>query len=243
MSRPATGLLIVLLAGCGIGSSDSVEEFTAQELAELSQISPTTTTTDTSILGNDPPPTGSASDTGDVTAGDTGSTDRVRETPRPTSAAAATDDVELYFIDGSRLVPIEITLVSPVSPRQRLEALASGPDADDAEAGIRTAVPPDLVKGLRISGGEVTVDLDVAVLNTVESPDQLQMVAQIVLTLTGPMGFDAVRFTVGEQPAIVFRGDNSLSEAGESMARDDYDELLADRSSASQSPSTATSLP
>lgn len=228
MRRVALGL-ITFATACGIGSSDSVDEFTSEELAELSQLSPTTTTTTTSTVVVDTTERSDATvEVPDSVPPDSGPIDPPASvaTVPPTATTETTDDVELYFVDGSSLVPVKIALAAPVSPRSRLEGLAVGPNPDDLEAGIRTAVPPGLVDGLRISGDRVTVDLDVDVLNTVESPDQLQMVGQIVLTLTGPMGFDEVRFTVGDEPTRVLLGDTSLSEVGEWVARGDYQELL-----------------
>jgi hypothetical protein len=231
MRRVALGL-ITFATACGIGSNDSVDEFTSEELAELSQLSPTTTTTTTTVVGDTTAPADATVQVPDSVPPDSGLIDPPASaaTIAPTATTETTDDVELYFVDGSSLVPVKIALAAPVSPRSRLEGLAVGPDTDDLKAGIRTAVPPGLVDGLRISGDRVSVDLDVHVLNTVESPDQLQMVGQIVLTLTGPMGFDEVRFTIGDEPTRVLLGDTSLSEVGEWVARDDYRELLGDGS-------------
>lgn len=231
MRRVALGL-ITFATACGIGSSEAVDEFTSDDLAELSQLSPTTTTTTTSstVVVDTGAPSGATAEVPNSAPPDSGliAPPASVATVPPTAPTETTDDVELYFVDGSRLVAVEIALAAPVSPRSRLEGLAGGPNADDLEAGIRTAVPPGLVDGLRISGDRVSVDLDVDVLNTVESLDQLQMVGQIVLTLTGPMGFDEVRFTVGGKPTRVLLGDTSLSEVGEWVARDDYRELLGD---------------
>lgn len=245
MKRLVVGLLAVGVTACGIGSSESVDEIEPEELAGLSEtplaststiLTATESTAPSALTVEAPPsmPPASAA---------------VESTEHPSTSAPAaattepTDDVELYFIDGSQLVPSQIALTLPVSRRDHLEGLAIGPDSDDAEAGIRTAVPPGLVDGLLIKGNRITVDLDVDVLNTVESPDQLPMVGQIVLTLTGPMGFDEVRFTVDDRPTQVFLGDTSLSETDEWVTRSDYEELLDDARPASPSTVAVTSSP
>ena len=246
MKRTLVGLLVVGVTACGIGSSDSVDEIEPDELAGLSetQLAVTTSVAPASSTDATGPPVLTA-ETAPSMAPDSGTfvSSEPLTTPAPPVATEPTDEVEVYFIDGSQLVVADIDLPSPVSRREHIEGLAVGPDADEAEAGIRTVVPPGLIDGLLISADRVTVDLDVDVLNTVESPDQLPMVGQIVLTLTGPMGFDAVRFTVGDQPTRVFLGDNSLSDRDEWVTRDDYEELLDEARSASASTVAATTSP
>lgn len=236
MRRVVVVLLVIVVAACGIDSSDSIEEITPEELDPLTQVSPTTTiTTTTIVVPQTSEPTDTTVKTQVSEPPDTGTVETPESSTTVTPASTtttttivATQDVELYFINGSQLVPVQIALPIPISPVRQLGGLAAGPLADDAEAGIRTAVPAELVAGLEIRGDRVTIDLDGEVLNGVESLDQLHMFGQIVLTLTGQLGFDEVRFMVDGEPARVFLGDNSLSEPGEIVTRHDYEELLED---------------
>jgi len=250
VTRQLGGALSALVVGlavvsCGITATDSVEEIGPEELAGLTQTDApaptgpieTDVAIETTTVGGaeTTTPAGDTHDSGPEPPGsDPAQTDATA--PPATSPVSAPADptipsesVEVYFIDGSRVAAFEIDLPRPVSLIDHLAGLAVGPDPHDAEAGVRTAVPDGLVSSMRIRGAEVTVDLDGAVLNGVEPPDQVQLFGQIVLTLTGPMGFEAVMFTVDGRPARVFRDDNSLSEAGQGVTRPDYEDLLAPR--------------
>ena len=243
MNRVAVALLMVTVSGCGIGSSDSVDEIEPEELAGLSETSPRSATTVVTETTAPPAPTeetppSAPPDSGTVEAPETSMTSA------PTVATTvSTEDVGLYLVDGSKLVLVEIPIPAPVAALRHLRGLSEGPNPEDAKAGIRTAVPPGLVHRVRIRGERITVDLDEDVFNTVESPDQLQMVGQIVLTATGPMGLEEVTFTAGGKPVTVFRGDNSVSDPSEVFTRDDYAELLEDGPSSSGSAVGETSTP
>ena len=49
-----------------------------------------------------------------------------------------------------------------------------------------------------------------------------------MLTLTRLPGIDSVLFTVGGDPLPVFQRNDELTEPGEPVTREDYEELLAD---------------
>jgi spore germination protein GerM len=52
--------------------------------------------------------------------------------------------------------------------------------------------------------------------------------AQIVLTLTNLPGIVNVLFTIDGDPLRVFQRNDELTEPGEPVTREDYEELLAD---------------
>lgn len=226
VSTAVAAALLGLLAGCGFSSTDTVEEFRPEELAALDDTTTTATTTtepvpETGPAETPPPP----SDESPVVSGVAPSP---ATTTGPPPSTAATADVTLYFISGSQLVAVDVPIEEPFGERRVLDALAAGPPAAEFAAGIRTAVPADLIRAVRIAGDQVVVDLNGDLLRSIESDAQRPMIAQIVLTLTGTDGFDGVLFTTDGEPLRVYRRDNALSERGEPVTRRDYEELLAD---------------
>src|SRR5688572_27047464 len=140
----AAATLALALLGCGIGSSDTVEELRPDELAAPDQ----TSTTSTTVPDSTEPLESSPGSIVPTTLG-----------PEPTTTVP-TDDVTLYFIDGSQLVPVPTALPVGVRARGILNALAVGPPPDEFEAGIRNAVPTGLVRGTRQSGHRIAVDFN-----------------------------------------------------------------------------------
>jgi spore germination protein GerM len=199
------------LGACGIGSSDTVEEIQPDELAVLDPTSSTSTTMPDSV-----PPVESTP----------GSVELVTTTIGGTTTTVATEDVPLYFISGSQLMSIATPVPLPLEERRILDALASGPPAAELEAGIRNAVPLDLVRGVRQVGHRITIDLRGDVFRGIDSDDQRLTVAQIVLTMTDVPGIDEVVFTTDGEPLRVYQRDNELTEPGEPVTSADYVELL-----------------
>ena len=111
-----------------------------------------------------------------------------------------------------------------------MDALGVGPPPDEFEAGVRTAVPPDLVTRLRKSPPAylITVDLDSELFRGIDSENQRYVVARIVLTLTRLPGIDRVLFTIDGEPLRVYQRNNELTEPGEPVSCEDYEELLAE---------------
>ena len=132
----------------------------------------------------------------------------------------------MFFVSGSRVVPIPRLLLSPASAPQVVAALVEGvPDIDEA-AGLRSALPFGLSIDVSVERGVATVDLDPTFLLVVSGSEQRLAVAQIVLTLTRRAGIGQVTFTSDSQPINVPRGGGDLTAPGESVACDDYDNLL-----------------
>ena len=199
------------LGACGIGSSDTVEELQPDDLAALDQ----TSTTSTTVPDTEPPV---------ETAGPVEVTTTTLDT---TTSTVATTDVMLYFINGSQLVGVETPAPLPLEERRILAALAAGPPPEEFEAGLRNAVPVDLVRRTRQVGHRITVDLRGEPFRSIDSEDQRLVVAQIVLTLTDQPAIAEVLFTTDGEPLRVYQRDNELTDPGEPVTRDDYEELLA----------------
>lgn len=146
--------------------------------------------------------------------------------PSTTTTDLAVESVDVFFVSGSRVVPIPRLLLSPASPPQVVAALAEGvPDIDEA-AGLRSALPIGLAIDVSVERGVATVDLDPTFLLAVSGSEQRLAIAQIVLTLTRRAGIGQVTFTSDSQPITVPRGGGDLTTPDESVACDDYDNLL-----------------
>lgn len=225
----AATLAVVVLSGCGIGSTDAVEELQPEDLAALDQTTTSTTTTTIEIaIATEPEDT--TPESVESVPPDSGAVESsaVTTTDAPTSSTVVTETVTLFFVEGSRLVAVDVEVEVPAELRRQLDALGAGPPPDEFEAGIRTDVPPDLVNRLERWPDGITVDLNSELFNGVESENQRTMVAQIVLTLTAQPDIDKVLFTLDGEPLRVYQRDNVLSEPGEPVTEEDYEELLAD---------------
>ena len=69
------------------------------------------------------------------------------------------------------------------------------------------------------------------------------MIGQIVLSLTDWPGIDRVDFTLDGEPMQVFLEDNTLSQPGAAVGRDDYAVLLAGDPARTVESSSATTEP
>ena len=215
-------LLTCLVAGCGIGTTDTVEEVEPGELAALDQTSTTSTTT--------VPPADTIPETSVATVDTAPQISGPVDSAPETTVAEPTELVTLYFVNGSEIVPVPTPVAAPAAERRILGALGLGPPPAEFEAGIRTAVPPDLVIGLRKSSSQalVTVNLSGELFDGIESDNQRYVVAQIVLTLTRLPGIENVLFTIDGDPLRVYQRNNELTEPGEPVSCEDYEELLAE---------------
>ena len=112
--------------------------------------------------------------------------------------------------------------MSPADPSSVLSLLAQGPTNAETDAGLRTALVPDLAQIIEIDGELVTVDLD-AEFNALAPTEQLLALAQITFTMTQIAAINNVEFLVAGQPASVPRGDGSSTDGPVSPV--DYDDL------------------
>ena len=146
--------------------------------------------------------------------------------PSTTTTNLPVEQADLFFVSGSRVVPIPRLLLSPASAPQVMAALVEGvPDIDEA-AGLRSALPAGTAFDVAVERGVATVDLDPTFLLVVSGAEQRLAIAQIVLTLTRRAGIGQVSFTSDSQPINVPRGGGDLTTPGEPVACDDYDNLL-----------------
>lgn len=193
-----------LTVACGVPTSSSsrpVDPAAIPEQFTATTVPPTTSTSTTTTMVEPPPST-------------------------TTTTTLPVEEVQIFFVSGSRIVPVPRLLLSPASAPQVLAALSEGiPDIDEA-AGLRTALPSGLVIDVIVERGVATVDLDPAFTLLVAGSEQRLAVAQIVLTLTRRAGIGQIVFSSGAEPIAVPRGRGDLTEPGELVACDDYDNLL-----------------
>lgn len=195
--------VLVVLSACGVPTSSSsrpVDPDAIPEQFTATTVLPTTTSSSTTTTVVPPPST--------------------------TTTNLPVEQVDVFFVSGSRVVPIPRLLLSPASAPQVVAALVEGvPDIDEA-AGLRSALPIGLTIDVSVERGVATVDLDPTFLLVVSGSEQRLAIAQIVLTLTRRAGIGQVSFTSDSQPINVPRGGGDLTTPGETVACDDYDNLL-----------------
>jgi spore germination protein GerM len=201
-----TAGLAVSLAACGLPGEGDLEEIDPADLVGLDQT--TTTSSTTSTTGAPTTTLGSA--------------------PIETTTTIATEQVTLYYLAGSQLVPVTQTLTRPASLQQVLLALEAGPPSGDLGVGLESLLPAGLTNQVTEVGGVATVDLNDEVFADIADADQRAAIAQIVLTLTERPGVGQVRFTLDDGTAelqVPKRG-GELSQPGEAVSELDFETLI-----------------
>lgn len=201
-------LTVSTVASCGVprvGEFQQIEDGQIPYgLAETTTTRPPTTTTSTT---RPPLPTTTA--------------------PAVTTTTLALQDVQLYFLTGLQLVPIQRSLASPATPSQVLAALVEGPPSGELGVGLRTALPPTDGIVVTLERGVATVDLPAGYVDQIAGTEQRRAIAQIVLTLSVLPRASLVVFEEAGEPLAVPRGRGDLSEPGEPVTFEDYEPLLS----------------
>lgn len=134
--------------------------------------------------------------------------------------------VNLFYVAGLQVVPIDRLLLSPASAAQVLAALAEGVPPGDTAAGLRSALPSGFIAEVVVERGIARVDLPPTFVTDVPGAEQRLAIAQIVLSLTRRAGIGQVLFTSGGQLQSVPRGRGDLTDPGGAVACEDYANLL-----------------
>ena len=144
-----------------------------------------------------------------------------------------TTPVPVYFIvrdgDVDRLTEVTREVAEPTMPAARIGALFSQPTADEADAGITSSIPADLVllqdPVLDEETGVLTIDLS-SELFDIQSAELTRAVAQIVFTVTQLTDVLKVRFLVeGEATPVP---DDDGVEKEDPVSKADYRSLDPD---------------
>ena len=133
--------------------------------------------------------------------------------------------IQVYFVTGDRLVARSRLVPSPGSLPEAVADLLAGPTGTESSAGIRTSIDPGTeLLSERVNKDRVVLDLSSAFANT-GGPDQILAIAQLVYTVTGVPGLDAVSFQLQGSPVAVPLADGTLVTAP--VKRGDYASLVA----------------
>jgi spore germination protein GerM len=153
--------------------------------------------------------------------------------PEATTTTIPTQAVPVYYVVNGRLQPVVRQLPLPVATQTVADNLDAGPLPQEQAAGVRSALPPNSLGTVTVTGGVATVDLAPSVVTPTASTEQLPVpnvdqplaFGQIVLTLTSLPGIGQVRFTVGSQPQGALAADGSLIDGP--VSADNYASLRA----------------
>ena len=131
------------------------------------------------------------------------------EEPSPTNANRS---LEVWFTYGEHLFVTERVVAStPAVGRAAMEALLARPSEFEANAGVTTALPPELeLRDLTIDDGVATVDLSEGFGKGTGSAGEFLQVAQIVYTLTQFDTVTGVLFEVEGKPLKMTPGHGIL---------------------------------
>ncbi len=210
----AAAVVLALVTACGVPGESDFQQIDSEDIPYGLDA----TTTSTTIAST----TSSASST--TIARQT--TTEPATTSTSTSTTVPVEVVTLFWVTGAELFPTSRLLLSPAAPPQVLTALLEGPPEGDIAAGLRSAIPEDTEMTVGVERGVATVELPPAFITDVPGGEQRLAVAQIVLTLTRRGGLGQVTFTIGGVPQAVPRGRGDLTEPGDLVSCDDYENLL-----------------
>lgn len=138
-----------------------------------------------------------------------------------TAPSAADIAVNVFLVRVDRLAVVSRG-TSPADPANVLALLTLGPSQAETEAGLRTALVPDLADIVDIDGDLITIDLD-GEFNSLAPTEQRLALAQITFAMTQLQAISRVRFLVAGLPASVPRGDGSSTDAP--VSPDDYSDV------------------
>lgn len=151
----------------------------------------------------------------------------ILQTDRP---ARPTAELFLWLVDpGGQLVAVVRDIER--SPEAIVANLTAGPNAEEARANIRSALPPDTYVNngsdidLDESTGTIIVDLGLGSLPSLADDEKLRAVGQIVMSLTGLAEISQVSF-YQDGTALSVPTDSGVSRPAAAVGRDDFASLL-----------------
>ena len=129
-----------------------------------------------------------------------------------TTPVAVTTEVPVYLVGAGRLNVVRRLVESPPSLFRAIESLLAGPTAEEAGAGLRSAVTNQTrLLSVRVQSGVATIDLS-GEFATIGGQEQILALAQLVYTATAAQGVLGVRFSLDGKTVEVPRGDGTLSQ-------------------------------
>jgi len=146
--------------------------------------------------------------------------------PSATTAplAPARDDVLLWYVRDTSLVPVRRTIPGEAGATAALQELLAGPTIPEREGNLRTAIAdPSSVVGVAVAAGTAVVTLSPS-FSEIPAGDQLLAIAQLVLSMTDLRGVGRVHFEIDGQRVAVPLPDGAASS--EDVVRDNYIDLV-----------------
>lgn len=133
-----------------------------------------------------------------------------------------TEGVNVYLVEGDRMVPAVRQVNAPASVAKALTALLFGPVEDEAAAGIRSAISPTAgLQARSVDPATYVVDLSAEFAQGSVS-EQILGLAQVVWTATDIPGITGVQFTLNGAPIQV---PTPTGSTGDPVGRDAFAEL------------------
>ena len=206
----AAATVAAVVAGCGVPYSSEFDPIASDQVPFDLQESTTTSTTTTTTT------------TPETTVIESTTTALVTTTE-------VTVQVDLVFVTGSALTVVPAQIIGSATPQQVMSVLVARSKELSPTEGLRSVFPLDVdPPNVTLSNGVAEVDLTSDVFEDGKIPrqDEKLFYGQIVLTLTGLRGVGQVLFLVDGKPARVRTGDNNVTQPGEVVAYQDYDQLL-----------------
>ena len=139
----------------------------------------------------------------------------------PSRSGRGPGTVVVYLVGDEGLVAVQRPVRQPLSLDRALAQLAQGARANEADAGLRTLLPPELeLRGSISARGTARIELDSGFLDAASS-GQVLALAQIVFTVTELPGVRRVQFLLDQEPVGVPREDGTFTTRP--VTRLDYD--------------------
>lgn len=129
---------------------------------------------------------------------------------------------EVFFLMDDRLAPRPRS-VPDFSPAALLAALLAGPNEQELDSGVRTAISPGArLRGVTVQHGTATIDLGGEAVSA-GGQEAVLAAAQLVYTATQAAGVDGVELAVDGERVHMPRGDGTVSDGP--VGRADYASL------------------
>lgn len=133
-------------------------------------------------------------------------------------SVVAEQTVKVFLVCDERLAAVT-RVTTQADPPGVLALLAQGPSQAETDAGLRTALVPDLAEIIDVDGPLITIDLD-GEFSALAPTEQRLALAHFTFAMTQLAALNQVRFLVAGQPASVLRGDGSSTD--QPVSPDDY---------------------
>jgi len=152
---------------------------------------------------------------------------RTTTTASTTTTTLPTEPLQLFYVQGSRVLAVTVTELSPVTVQRKLLDLTERVGMTSPGLRLASVIPQNATLLGTLDRGVIAVELGTSV-STVLPEDQPLFFAQIVLTALAPSRQGQVVFTQNGIPYPAVKSDSTVLDPGEPAAWEDYEDLIAD---------------